>query len=294
MQFDVSLAGFLVGIVVGLTGMGGGALMTPILVIIFGIEPLAAVSSDLVASFVMKPIGGGIHWRRGTVHIGLVRWLALGSIPGALGGSYLVSHLDGNIDDVLQTVLGSVLLIAAGSMAIRAWLGAHRLAGSSGVDETRGPVRRLPTLAVGIVGGLVVGVTSVGSGSLMIVALMLLYPRLSARQLVGTDLVQAVPLVGAAALGHVIWGDLQFDLTGSLLLGCIPGVIIGAHLSSRANDAVIRPLLITVLTLSASKLLGGSDELLGVLILVALLVAGVVVLRNRRRAHRETVPTRRA
>lgn len=294
MQFDVSLAGFLVGIVVGLTGMGGGALMTPILVIIFGIEPLAAVSSDLVASFVMKPIGGGIHWRRGTVHAGLVRWLALGSIPGALGGSYLVSHLDGNIDDVLQTVLGSVLLIAAGSMAIRAWLGAHRLAGSSGVDETRGPVRRLPTLAVGIVGGLVVGVTSVGSGSLMIVALMLLYPRLSARQLVGTDLVQAVPLVGAAALGHVIWGDLQFDLTGSLLLGCIPGVIIGAHLSSRANDAVIRPLLITVLTLSASKLLGGSDELLGVLILVALLVAGVVVLRNRRRAHRETVPTRRA
>lgn len=294
MQFDVSLAGFLVGIVVGLTGMGGGALMTPILVIIFGIEPLAAVSSDLVASFVMKPIGGGIHWRRGTVHAGLVRWLALGSIPGALGGSYLVSHLDGNIDDVLQTVLGSVLLIAAGSMAIRAWLGAHRLAGSSGVDETRGPVRRLPTLAVGLVGGLVVGVTSVGSGSLMIVALMLLYPRLSARQLVGTDLVQAVPLVGAAALGHVIWGDLQFDLTGSLLLGCIPGVIIGAHWSSRANDAVIRPLLITVLTLSASKLLGGSDELLGVLILVALLVAGVVVLRNRRRAHRETVPTRRA
>lgn len=294
MQFDVSLAGFLVGIVVGLTGMGGGALMTPILVIIFGIEPLAAVSSDLVASFVMKPIGGGIHWRRGTVHAGLVRCLALGSIPGALGGSYLVSHLDGNIDDVLQTVLGSVLLIAAGSMAIRAWLGAHRLAGSSGVDETRGPVRRLPTLAVGLVGGLVVGVTSVGSGSLMIVALMLLYPRLSARQLVGTDLVQAVPLVGAAALGHVIWGDLQFDLTGSLLLGCIPGVIIGAHWSSRANDAVIRPLLITVLTLSASKLLGGSDELLGVLILVALLVAGVVVLRNRRRAHRETVPTRRA
>jgi uncharacterized membrane protein YfcA len=127
----------------------------------------------------------------------------------------------------------------------------------------------------------------------MIVALMLLYPRLSARQLVGTDLVQAVPLVGAAALGHVLWGDLQFDLTGSLLLGCVPGVIIGAHWSSRANDAVIRPLLITVLTLSASKLLGASDELLGVLILIAVLAAGAFIWRSRRRAYRDSVPTAR-
>src|SRR5256714_7285251 len=115
----ISLAGFLVGIVVGLTGMGGGALMTPILVIIFGIEPLAAVSSDLVAAFVMKPIGGGIHWRHRTVHTGLVKWLAAGSIPGAIGGSYLVSHLEGNVDDVLQTILGVVLLVAAVSMALR-------------------------------------------------------------------------------------------------------------------------------------------------------------------------------
>jgi uncharacterized membrane protein YfcA len=290
LQLDVSLAGFLVGIVVGLTGMGGGALMTPILVIVFGIEPLAAVSSDLVASFVMKPIGGGIHWRRGTVNLGLVRWLALGSIPGALGGSYVVSHLEGNIDDVLQKVLGGVLLVAAGSMAIRAWLGRHRPAVATDPDEVHAPVRRLPTLLVGITGGLIVGVTSVGSGSLMIVALMLLYPLLSARQLVGTDLVQAVPLVGAAALGHAIWGDLQFDLTGSLLLGCVPGVILGAHWSSRANDAIIRPLLIAVLTLSASKLLGASDELLGVLIAIAVLVASVFVWRNRR-ARRSAVPT---
>src|SRR5215472_2073743 len=106
LDLGIALAGLIVGVVVGLTGMGGGALMTPILVIIFGIEPLAAVSSDLVAAFVMKPIGGGIHWRQRTVHTGLVKWLAAGSIPGAIAGSYLVSHLEGNVDDVLQTILG--------------------------------------------------------------------------------------------------------------------------------------------------------------------------------------------
>jgi uncharacterized membrane protein YfcA len=291
LQLDVSLAGFIVGVVVGLTGMGGGALMTPILVIIFGIEPLAAVSSDLVASFVMKPIGGGIHWRRGTVNLGLVRWLALGSIPGALGGSYLISHVGGNVDEVLQKVLGGVLLIAASSMAVRVWLASRRPAVAPSDDEVHAPVRRLPTLAVGIVGGLIVGVTSVGSGSLMIVALMLLYPRLSARQLVGTDLVQAVPLVAAAALGHVIWGDFQFDLTGSLLLGCVPGVILGAYWSSRANDAVIRPLLIAVLTLSASKLLGASDELLGVLLVLAIVATSSVLLRSHRHARHDVFPT---
>jgi hypothetical protein len=122
----------------------------------------------------------------------------------------------------------------------------------------------------------------------MIVALMLLYPLLSPRQLVGTDLVQAVPLVGAAALGHVIWGDLQFDLTGSLLLGSIPGVIIGAHWSSRANDAVVRPLLITVLVLSATKLLGASDELLGALIAVIAVAWLLAIGRHYRRTRRAT------
>src|SRR5438552_6761694 len=108
MQLDVSAAGFIVGIVVGLTGMGGGALMTPILVLGFGIQPLTAVSSDLVASVVMKPIGGGIHFRRGTLHTGLVRWLALGSVPSALLRAYLISHLDGDVAALVRTLLGLV------------------------------------------------------------------------------------------------------------------------------------------------------------------------------------------
>jgi uncharacterized membrane protein YfcA len=285
MDFGIAGAGFIVGIVVGLTGMGGGALMTPILVIGFGIEPLAAVSSDLVAAVVMKPIGGGIHLRRGTVHTGLVRWLALGSVPGALAGSYFVSHLGGDVSDQISKTLGVVLLIAAAAMIVRSYLTRNRPAGVSGAEAARVPVRRVPTLVVGLVGGAVVGMTSVGSGSLMIVALMMLYPTLSTKELVGTDLVQAVPLVLAAAIGHLIWGAFELSLTTSLLVGSIPGVIIGAHLSSRAPDAIIRPILAVVLTLSGMKLLGASNELLGATLAVAVvgaLVAGAVWFRTRR------------
>jgi len=169
-------------------------------------------------------------------------------------------------------------------MVVRSWLGRRRSDGLSGADAARVPVRRLPTLLVGVMGGLVVGTTSVGSGSLMIVALMLMYPRLSSKELVGTDLVQAIPLVLSAAVGHVVWGDLQLGLTGSLLLGCIPGVVIGALVSSVAPDSIIRPLLIVVLATSAAKLLGASDGAVGVLLGLAVLGLGVVALVRRRRA----------
>jgi uncharacterized membrane protein YfcA len=284
-DLGIALAGLIVGFVVGLTGMGGGALMTPILVIGFGIEPLAAVSSDLVAAVVMKPIGGGIHFRRGTVHTGLVTWLMFGSVPGALAGSYAISHLGDDVGDDIKVILGVVLLVAAGAMIVRSYIARHRVGTLEGAAAARVPVRRVPTLLVGFFGGLVVGMTSVGSGSLMIVALMLMYPMLSSRELVGTDLVQAVPLVIAAAVGHLIWGDFELDLTFSLLLGSVPGVILGAHVSSRAPDAIIRPALALVLTLSALKLLDVSNEVLGVLLAVALL-GGVAVWYFRRRRAR--------
>ena len=253
----MSLAGLIVGVVVGLTGMGGGALMTPILVILFGVQPLAAVSSDLVAAVVMKPVGGGIHFRKGTVHFGLVRWLALGSVPSAFLGSYIISRV--HVEDTIKTLLGAVLLVAAGAMLVKAMLGARRRGGLEGEAATAVHVKRGATLAIGIVGGLIVGMTSVGSGSLMIVVLMMIYPRLAMKELVGTDLVQAVPLVLSAAIGHAIFGDLQLAITGSLLIGSIPGVIIGANLSARARDAYIRPVLISVLALSALKLLDVSN-----------------------------------
>ena len=291
MHIDVgiALAGLIVGIVVGMTGMGGGALMTPILVIGFGIEPLAAVSSDLVASVIMKPIGGGIHFRRGTVHTGLVKWLALGSVPGAFIGSYWISHISGDVGDTIKVILGVVLLIAAGAMLVRWYLTGHRTEGIEGAEAERVPVKRLATLLVGLAGGVVVGMTSVGSGSLMIVALMLMYPTLSTRELVGTDLVQAVPLVLAAAIGHLIWGEFVFGLTGSLLLGSIPGVIIGAHISTRAPDAFIKPVLALVLTLTGLKLLGTPNGVL-LAVLLAAVVAGVATCIVRRRTVRRAAP----
>ena len=285
-DFGIALAGLIVGFVVGLTGMGGGALMTPVLVIGFGIEPLAAVSSDLVAAVVMKPIGGGIHFRRGTVHLGLVRWLMLGSVPGALIGSYVISHLGGDVGDTIKVILGVVLLIAAAAMIVRSYIGSRHIGILEGATaEARVPVRRAATLTVGLVGGIVVGMTSVGSGSLMIVAMMLLYPMLSSRELVGTDLVQAVPLVTAAAIGHLIWGDFVLELTGSLLLGSIPGVILGAHVSSRAPDEYIRPLLALVLVLSGLKLLDVPNEILGVILALALIGGAVAWFVRRRRVR---------
>ncbi|MDQ1432796.1 MAG: uncharacterized protein QOF40_3398 [Actinomycetota bacterium] len=284
-DIGIAIAGLIVGVVVGLTGMGGGALMTPILVIGFGIEPLAAVSSDLVAAVVMKPIGGGIHFRRGTVHTGLVKWLALGSVPGALLGSYVVSHLGDDVGDTIKTVLGVVLLIAAGAMVVRGYLSRHRGPGVEGDAARRVPVRRAATLTIGLLGGTIVGMTSVGSGSLMIVALMLLYPTLSSKELVGTDLVQAVPLVLAAAIGHLIWGNFEFGLTSSLLIGSVPGVIIGAHVSSRAPDAIIRPILVLVLALSALKLLDVPNDVLGAILLGAIVAALTTWFVKRRRAR---------
>jgi hypothetical protein len=278
----VALAGLGVGFVVGLTGMGGGALMTPVLVLVFGIQPLAAVSSDLVAAVVMKPVGGGVHLRRGTVRTDLVRWLALGSVPAAFAGVLVLRAIGAAaVQDRLQLLLGVVLLVAATAMVARIVMQSRRV--DAATTATR-RVRPVPTLLVGVVGGLIVGMTSVGSGSLMIVALMFLYPAMSTAELVGTDLVQAVPLVLSAALGHLLFGDLQFGLTAALLLGSVPGVYLGARVSSRAPDAIVRPALVFVLLLSALKLLDAPNPvLLTVVGIAACGAAAVLVTRLTRR-----------
>ncbi len=257
MDWLLALGGLGVGFVVGLTGMGGGALMTPMLVIFFGVDPVTAVSSDLVVSLVMKPFGAGVHVKEGTVNFDLVKWLCLGSVPSAFVGVIVLNATGGDdVSAVVKKYLGYALLMAATSMVIR-----HQINRRRGthipVDGAQHAlhVRPLPTVMVGIVGGLIVGMTSVGSGSLIIVLLLLLYPTLAAGQLVGTDLVQAVPLVGAAALGHLLFGDVKFGLAAALMIGAIPGVLIGARISSRAPDHIIRPILVIVLLASGAKLL---------------------------------------
>jgi uncharacterized membrane protein YfcA len=283
LQIDlyVAAAGLLVGFTVGLTGMGGGALMTPLLVLVFKVQPLAAVSSDLVAAVVMKPVGGGVHLRRGTVNFALVRWLMVGSVPAAFAGVLVLRALgDGAMVQArIKQILGAALLLAASSIAakgllqVRATRRALAITGDRPVAAKPFQLRRLPTVLIGVVGGLVVGMTSVGSGSLMIVMLLLLYPMLRSSELVGTDLVQAIPLVASAAVGHLLFGDFKLDLTASLLVGSIPGVYLGAKLSSRANDVVIRPALALVLVASGLKLLGVNNLQLGLLVLTLVLLA---------------------
>ena len=293
MDFGLALGGLIVGLVVGLTGMGGGALMTPILVLVFGIQPLAAVSSDLVASFFMKPVGALVHIRRGTVNWQLARWLAIGSVPCAFAGVFVLRALgQQDLQGTVKVALGCALLLAAAGLVVKTYLTLRErmTRRAAGLDEATSPVppvlrvRVLPTILIGAVGGLVVGMTSVGSGSLIIIALLLLYPVLKANQLVGTDLVQAVPLVGAAALGHVLYGDFQLGITASLLIGCIPGVYVGARFSAQAPGGVIRRALTLVLIASGLKLVGvGTAQL--ALILVIVVVGGSLAWMAVRRSY---------
>jgi uncharacterized membrane protein YfcA len=275
----VTLTGLVVGFIVGMTGMGGGALMTPALVLLFKVQPLAAVSSDLVASMIMKPVGSAVHWRRGTVKKELVAWLMVGSVPAAFLGVLVIKLLGQGLQlqQRLKVTLGVVLMLAAVTIVLKGYLEIRR---RQSERARRGPVppaapfrvKPLPTVIIGLVGGLVVGMTSVGSGSLIIAALMLLYPALTSKELVGTDLVQAVPLVAAAAIGHILFGNFQFGLTVSILLGSLPGVYLGARLSAVSPDWLVRPALILVLLASGLKLANVATSDLGMVLLVAVLL----------------------
>jgi uncharacterized protein len=279
----LTFAGFGVGVIVGLTGMGGGALMTPLLVLAFGVPPLAAVSSDLAASAVMKPFGGWVHARRGTVNWSLVRWLCLGSVPSAFCGVLLARLLPNGaqVQHAIQIALAVALVLAAAGLIAKAYLGRRRSARDATPGSIR--VRPVPTVLLGAVGGLVVGLTSVGSGSLMIVVLLMLYPALRPNDLVGTDLVQAVPLVASAALGHVFFGDLHLDLAATILIGSVPGVLLGSRLSSRAPAAVVRVGLIAILLASAAKLFGAPNTaVLGVAGVAAVTAVAAALVRRPR------------
>jgi uncharacterized membrane protein YfcA len=278
MNFTLALAGLGVGIVVGLTGMGGGALMTPILVLVFGVPPVAAVSSDLAASAVMKPFGGFVHARRGTVNWRLVRWLCVGSVPSAFCGVLLLRLLgdDASVQHTIQIALGVALVLAASGLVVKSWI--SRRKGGDGPAEPI-VVRPIPTLLVGAAGGLIVGLTSVGSGSLIIVVL---YPKLRANDLVGTDLVQAIPLVFSAAFGHALFGELKLDLAAAVLVGSVPGVLIGSRISSRAPSGLIRSALVIVLLASALKLFNVSTLVVGVIVGAAVLIAIGAGVRKRR------------
>ncbi len=267
----------IVGFLVGMTGAGGGALMTPMLILLFGVKPSTAISSDLVAAVLMRPVGAAVHMAKKTVNYSLVGWMVLGSVPAALFGAYAL-HLMGNskgAEDNVQIILGAALLIGAGAMILRYGLdrrSGHRRQGL--ISEL--VVRPLPTVAIGVVGGFVVGMTSVGSGSLMIVLLLFLYPVLGANQLVGTDLTQAVPLTLAAALGALAFGHVSFAVTTSIVVGSVPAVLVGSLISSRAPDRLLRPVITFVIFASGLKYVGVGTTALAWTLGVVVLAAGVV------------------
>ena len=278
------LGSAVVGLLVGMTGAGGGALMTPMLILLFNVAPGAAISSDLVASVVMRPVGAAVHGRARTVNWRLVGWLAIGSVPSAFLGTYLLHQL-GNASAAkatIETILGVALLIGAAAMVLRFLL--DRRAGTERTEYVHEvATKAVPTLLVGIVGGLIVGMTSVGSGSLMVVALLFIYPRLGANQLVGTDLTQAVPLTLAAAAGSLIWGHVDFAVTWSLIIGSVPAVLVGSLLSSRVPDKYIRPVITFVIFASGLKYAGFDTPTLGSVLAATLILATLLWFVSARR-----------
>jgi uncharacterized protein len=269
----IALGSAIVGLLVGMTGAGGGALMTPMLILLFGVNPSSAISSDLVAAVLMRPVGAAVHFRKGTVHRGVLRWMVLGSVPMAFLGAYLLHTMGGarSAQTSIERMLGAALLLGGAAMVLRYFLDGRR-------DEPRVAhihdivAKPLPTLLIGMIGGLIVGMTSVGAGSLMIVLLLFLYPAISAKQLVGTDLSQAVPLTLAAAAGALIFGHVDFGVTTSLILGSVPAVLVGSMLSSSAPDRYIRPVITFVIFASGLKYVGVGTIALGWILLSSLSV----------------------
>ncbi len=263
---SVLVVSFGVGIVVGLTGMGGGALMTPALIFL-GVNPAAAVANDLVAASINKSVGASVHWRRGSPNLRLAGMLVIGSVPFAFAGGFIVKSIGAaeRQQEFLTYAIGVALLFTAGTYTLRMYLQLRQVSGGNLASDNDPPVRIVPTILVGAIGGLLVGITSVGSGSLIMVALLLLYPTLSAVRLVGTDLVQAVPLVLAAAIGHVATEGVTWAVLIPLILGGTPGTFLGARMSAWVSQSVIRRGIVIVLTLTGLKMLGVPPEWVGII-----------------------------
>ncbi len=266
------IVAFGVGIAVGLTGMGGGALMTPALIFL-GIPPTAAVANDLVAASLTKSVGAAVHLRNGSPNRQLVKWLVIGSVPMALVGSWIVKEVGEPADRqaFLKVAIGCTLLLTAATYVARMYLElAHGI--ERGLDAPDPVVRPMPTLLVGAVGGLLVGVTSVGSGSLIMVSLLLIYPTLSALRLVGTDLLQAIPLVIAAAIGHIIVTGVDWSVLIPLVIGGSLGTGLGARIASLISQSIIRRGIVMVLSLTGLAMLKVSPTWVGII------GAGMVIL----------------
>ncbi|APH53925.1 Permease [Granulibacter bethesdensis] len=249
------LSGLGVGFLVGMTGVGGGSLMTPLLVLLFGVHSQTAVGTDLLFAAVTKSVGTSVHGFSRTIDWAVVRRLASGSVPASAGTLlWLHSHggLGPDISRMMAYVLGSALLLTAGSLFFRPWL--HRIAGTRRKPLPPGLVALL-TVLFGICLGMLVSLSSVGAGAIGVTVLIALYPELPMVRIVGSDVAHAVPLTLIAGLGHWMLGAVDTNLLLSLLTGSLPGVIVGALLSSRIPADILRPVLGCILTVVGLRLL---------------------------------------
>jgi uncharacterized protein len=256
MEFSIVILGFVVGLLVGLTGMGGGALMTPAL-ILFGLAPPAiAVGTDLVWGTLTKAVGALVHIRQKTVDLTIVRRLAIGSLPGALAGLALLARLHDRGRDAMDSVLVHMLAVALICVSVSLFARTLRRPRAPAEDQPHhqwGPAWL--TSLVGAAIGFLVSLTSVGSGSLIVAALVVLYPSTPMRRIVGSDIVHALILVGISALGHLGFGNINFPLLGALLVGSLPGVWIGGRMSVVFPERILQPILATALFFLGFKLL---------------------------------------
>ena len=252
-------SGFAVGAIVGVTGVGGGALMTPLLVLLFGVAPATAVGTDLLYAAITKSGGTWVHARHGRVDWRVVRRLAAGSLPAAILTLLLVANFVpgglGGAQETIASVLGIALLLTAGALLFRKRLLAWGGRRAESTPVALASTRAWPTVLVGALLGSLVALTSVGAGALGVTALLLLYPGLAAIRIVGADLAHAVPLTLVAGLGHWWLGSIDWTLLATLLTGSLPGVLIGSHLAHRIPERLLRPTLAGVLVLAGGKLI---------------------------------------
>lgn len=290
LEVKTAIAAFLVGIVVGITGMGGGALMTPALIFLGVGNASAVVTADLAASAVSRSTGAAVHWRQGSPNLPLAGWLIIGSVPMAFLGPNVLERISGGADlnKLLQLCIGFALLFAATAYALRLYLQLRERASGRAAVVAEPVIRPIPTVLVGMLGGLLVGITSVGAGSVIMIALLMLYPTLAAVKLVGTDLVQAVPLVLSAAVANILAHGLDWGITIPLIIGSVPGTLIGSKIAPRVPASYIRRGIVVVLTMSGVALLdkagwaplGAADDQTHprLIVLVGVLMLGAVPL----------------
>jgi uncharacterized membrane protein YfcA len=252
-----SLSGLFVGMLVGMTGVGGGSLMTPLLIVLFGIRPEVAVGTDLLYAALTKTAGTAVHGMAQSIEWRIVRRLAMGSMPGtilAIIGLYVAGELGGAGRAVITSVLGVALSLTVLSLLFRKTI--ERLALTRLPERSDETVRRL-TIATGFVLGVTVAISSVGAGALGVTALILLYPRLPIVKIVGSDIAHAVPLTLTAGIGHWLLGGVDWTLFWALLGGSVPGIVAGSYIANRVPEDALRFLLAAVLTVVAARLFAG-------------------------------------